>query len=168
MYKRQAQAQILSTEWAFRGVLLSLTAEVSTTYYTLLQYDRDLQIARQSYELRRQSAALIDSMFRYGMSNGVALQQARSLVYSAAADIPQYRRAVEQAQLSLNILLGQPPRRIAGQSGGDSLIARFRPLDIPVGLPSDLLYRRPDVMQSYYDLQEAAARVGVALSLIHI
>lgn len=162
--ERAAQAQILSTEWAFRGVLLSLTAEVATTYYTLLQYDRDLQIARQSYELRRQSAALIDSMFRYGMSNGVALQQARSLVYSAAADIPQYRRAVEQAQLSLNILLGQPPRRIAGQSGGDSLIARFRPLDIPVGLPSDLLYRRPDVMQSYYDLQEAAARVGVARS----
>ena len=48
---------------------------IRDSYYTLLQYDRDLQIARQSYELRRQSAALIDSMFRYGMSNGVALQR---------------------------------------------------------------------------------------------
>lgn len=162
--ERAAQAQILSTEWAFRGVLLSLTAEVATTYFTLLQYDRDLQVARQSYELRRQSAALVDSMFRYGMSNGVALQQARSLVYSAAADIAQYRRAVEQTQLSLNILLGQTPHMIDNQGCGDSLFSRFRPLAIPVGLPSELLYRRPDVMQSYYDMQEAAARVGVARS----
>lgn len=58
--------------------MLSLTAEVATSYFTVLQYTRDLRIARQSYVLRRESAALVDSLARYGMSNGVALQQAMS------------------------------------------------------------------------------------------
>ena len=83
------KSQIASSEWALRGVRLALAAEVATTYFTLLEYERDLAIARQSCALRRESAALIDSMFRYGMSDGVALEQARSLVYTAEADIPQ-------------------------------------------------------------------------------
>ena len=105
--KRAARAQIASSEWALRGVRLSLAAEVATTYFTLLEYERDLAIARRSCTLRRESAALIDSMFRYGMSDGVALEQARSLVYTAEADIPQYERAVKQTRLSLDILLGE-------------------------------------------------------------
>ena len=94
--KRAAKAEIAASEWALAGVRLSLAAEVATTYFTLLEYERDLSIARQTLRLRRESAALIDSMFRYGMSDGVALEQARSLVYTAEADIPQYSRAVEQ------------------------------------------------------------------------
>ena len=86
--KRAARAQIASSEWALRGVRLSLAAEVATTYFTLLEYERDLAIARRSCTLRRESAALIDSMFRYGMSDGVALEQARSLVYTAEAALP--------------------------------------------------------------------------------
>ena len=74
--KRAAKAQIASSEWALRGVRLALAAEVATTYFTLLEYERDLAIARQSCALRRESAALIDSMFRYGMSDGVALGRA--------------------------------------------------------------------------------------------
>ena len=89
--------------------MLSLTAEVATSYFTVLQYTRDLRIARQSYVLRRESAALVDSLARYGMSNGVALQQAMSLVYQAEADIPQYQRAVEQSRLALCVLLGENP-----------------------------------------------------------
>ena len=90
---RAARAELLSSQWALRGVMLSLTAEVATTYFQLLGYRRNLRIAERSYALRRESAALIDSMYRHGMANGVALQQARSLVYTAAADIPTYRRA---------------------------------------------------------------------------
>lgn len=88
---RAAKAALYSSEWGYRGVMLSLTAEVATSYFTVLQYTRDLRIARQSYVLRRESAALVDSLARYGMSNGVALQQAMSLVYQAEADIPQYQ-----------------------------------------------------------------------------
>ena len=113
---RAARAELLSSQWALRGVMLSLTAEVATTYFQLLGYRRNLRIAERSYALRRESAALIDSMYRHGMANGVALQQARSLVYTAAADIPTYRRAVAQMQLTLCTLLGENPQRPQGRA----------------------------------------------------
>lgn len=161
---RAARAAVRSSEWAMRGVELSLTAQVATTYFTLLQYERDLSIARRSYVLRRESAALIDSMFRYGMTDGVALEQARSLVYTAQADIPLYERAVAQAQLSLNTLLGDLPTPPERSVQGLNLLSDTRPAQIPIGLPSDLLYRRPDVMEAYFTMQQAAAEAGVARS----
>ena len=162
--KRAAKAQIASSEWALRGVRLSLAAEVATTYFTLLEYERDLSIARQTLRLRRESAALIDSMFRYGMSDGVALEQARSLVYTAEADIPQYCRAVEQTWLSMGILLGETPSRARLSGAGLRLLTDYRPADIPVGLPSELLKRRPDIRQAHFNMLQAAAQAGQARS----
>ena len=147
--KRAAKAEIAASEWALAGVRLSLAAEVATTYFTLLEYERDLSIARQTLRLRRESAALIDSMFRYGMSDGVVLEQARSLVYTAEADIPQYSRAVEQTWLS---------------GAGLRLLTDYRPADIPVGLPSELLKRRPDIRQAHFNMLQAAAQAGQARS----
>lgn len=162
--KEAARAEILASEWALRGVQLAVAAEVATTYFTLLQYERDLSIARRSFALRQESAALIDSMFRYGMSNGVALEQAKSLVYTAAADIPLYIRAVEQTQLSLNTLLGQPPHYVNNAGAGLNLLTDYLPHEVPVGLPSELLRRRPDVMQARYTMDQAAAQAGAARS----
>lgn len=162
--KRAARAAILSSEWAYRGVMLSLAAEVATTYFTLRQYDRNLEIAQSSFRLRRESAALIDSLFYYGMSDGVALQQARSLVYSTAADIPQYERAIVQTRLSLCTLLGLNPETTDFSALSPELSPDSLSFDIPVGLPSALLERRPDVMQSYYAMQQAAFEVGIARS----
>lgn len=161
---RAARAEIAASVWALRGVQLSLAAEVATAYFTLLEYERDLTIARRSYALRRESAALIDSMFRYGMSDGVALQQARSLVYTAEADIPLYRRAVEQTWLSLKVLLGETPGKAELDGAGLRLLADYHPADIPVGLPSELLTRRPDIMQARFELLRAAANAGAARS----
>ena len=158
--KRAAKAEIASTEWALAGVRLSLAAEVATTYFTLLEYERDLSIARQTLRLRRESAALIDSMFRYGMSDGVALEQARSLVYTAEADIPQYGRAVEQTWLSMGILLGETPSRAQLSGAGLHLLTDYRPAEIPVGLPSELLKRRPDIREAHFDMLQAAAQAG--------
>ena len=160
--KRAAKAEIAASEWALAGVRLSLAAEVATTYFTLLEYERDLSIARQTLRLRRESAALIDSMFRYGMSDGVALEQARSLVYTAEADIPQYERAVKQTRLSLDILLGETPQAADSTGAGLRLLVDRHPADIPVGLPSELLKRRPDIMEARYDMLQAAAEAGVA------
>lgn len=160
--KRAAKAEIAASEWALAGVRLSLAAEVATTYFTLLEYERDLSIARQTLRLRRESAALIDSMFRYGMSDGVALEQARSLVYTAEADIPQYERAVKQTRLSLDILLGETPQAADSTGSGLRLLADRHPADIPVGLPSELLKRRPDIMEARYNMLQAAANAGVA------
>ena len=131
---RAAKAALYSSEWGYRGVMLSLTAEVATSYFTVLQYTRDLRIARQSYVLRRESAALVDSLARYGMSNGVALQQAMSLVYQAEADIPQYQRAVEQSRLALCVLLGENPSYFGDETFDDALLDNYQVMDIPVGL----------------------------------
>ncbi|WP_290539862.1 efflux transporter outer membrane subunit [Alistipes sp.] len=162
--KRAARAEIGASEWALAGVRLSLAAEVATAYFTLLEYERDLSIARQTLRLRRESAALIDSMFRYGMSDGVALEQARSLVYSAEADVPRYCRAVEQTWLSMGILLGETPSRAQLSGAGLRLLTDYRPADIPVGLPSELLKRRPDIREAHDNMLRAAAQAGQARS----
>ena len=160
--KQAARAGIASAQWSLRGVRLALAAQVATGYFTLLEAERNLSIARETLRLRREQAALIDSMFRYGMSDGVALEQARSLVHTAEADLPQYLRAVEQTRLTLAALLGNPPGVLPGDGDGRMLRIDRYPEEIPVGLPSELLERRPDIMEARFTLRQAAAQAGVA------
>ncbi|MFI3286179.1 MAG: efflux transporter outer membrane subunit [Rikenellaceae bacterium] len=160
--KKSAAAALLKEEWNLRGVTLSLTAEVATAYFTLLQYQRSLQIATHSFELRRKATALVDSMFRYGMSNGTDLMQAKSLVYTAKIEMERYKRAVATTSLSLSTLLGVDAQKFHMPESETSLSNIALPVDIPVGLPSSLLERRPDVMKSYYSMEQAAASVGIA------
>lgn len=160
---REMRAEILSSEWAHRGVLLSLTKEVAQAYFTMRECNQSLNIARRSYELRQTSAALIDSMVYYGVSTALDSEQANSLVYGAAADIEQYDRALKQASLSLAVLLGQTPQPLSDSALADLTLAAL-PAQVPSGVPSELFGRRPDIMESYYELQAAAAKVGVARS----
>lgn len=157
----EATAQLGAAKWAFRGVMLSLTAEVANSYFTLLQYRSSLETARNSYLLRSRSAAMIDSMYRYGMSSAVDLQQARSLAASAAVDIPMYERAIIETAFSLSVLLGQYPADSIVRSA-QALNADAVPAEIPIGLPSDLLERRPDVQQAYCEVGQAAAEISIA------
>ena len=87
-----AKADVDYALWQYRGVELSLAAQVATTYYTLLQYRRDLDIARQSSELRAQTAKLVDSLFVRGMASGVNREQAYNLLYTA---LPIFRSMSE-------------------------------------------------------------------------
>ncbi|MBQ7855608.1 MAG: efflux transporter outer membrane subunit [Alistipes sp.] len=157
-----ARANIAYSEWQYRGVRLSLIAEVATTYFTMLQYRRDLEIARRSASLRRESATLIDSLFRRGMASGVNLEQAMNLVYTAEADIPLYERAVKQTALSMDVLLGEVPDSVLYTSSELQLITDYIPLDIPSGIPSEILSRRPDIMEAWYRMKQAAANAGLA------
>ncbi len=154
-----AISDYLSKEWGYRAALLSLTTEVATTIFTLIQYEQSLQIAHRSYLLRQKATALVDSMYRYGMSDGVALQQARSMVYSAQSEMVKYQRAVVQTELALALLLGQSSEYPIGPFFVDDIDSLPT---IPVGLPSELLERRPDVMESYYSMCSSAYDVGVA------
>ncbi len=156
-----AYAELCATKWAFRGVMLSLTTEVATSYFTLLQYRNSLEVARNTYRLREISAALMDSMYRYGFVSAVERQQAYSLADAAAVDIPAYERAVVQTAAALSTLMGEYPL----DSIVDSSVALYAdclPPEIPVGLPSELLERRPDVLEAYYSVEQAAAKVNIA------
>lgn len=159
-----ARAEILASEWAYEGVKLSLTVQVATAYFSILQYRQSLDIARYSLKLRKESAALIDSLSHYGMSTGLDLDQAQSLVYASQSDVEEYRRALDQAKFSLAVLLGKTPEYVTELDWGSTLEITSPSTDIPVGLPSDLLARRPDLMKSWYELQAAAAKVGIARS----
>lgn len=156
------RAEIGSAIWNYRGVQLALAAEVATTYFTLLQYERDLWIARRTSALRRESAALIDSLFNYGMATGVEREQAHALVASAESDIPRYQSAIEQAHLSLGLLLGEPPMPASHEGVGLELLTDLNPEGLDIGVPSELLERRPDIMQARYALDAAAAQAGLA------
>lgn len=159
-----AKAAIEYEVWQYRGVQLSLEAEVATAYFTLLQYRQDLAIAKQSSELRRDMVSLVDSLYHYGFASGVNLEQAQSLLYTAEADIPLYEKAIAQTILSLALLTGENPKSLLMVGANDNRIANnnYRPYDIAVGVPSDLLHNRPDVMAAYYALQQSAANVGLA------
>ena len=157
-----AKAELLATEWARRGVMLSLAAQVAETYFTLLWYENCLDISTKNYFLRRNYQAITDSLFRYGMSSAVDLRQAESLTQTAAVDIPQYRRAIAVTSLTLGTLLGQNPSAEHAYARNAAELYGSLPPEIPVGLPSELLLNRPDVMQQYYDVKQTFEKMGVA------
>ena len=163
---RSAKAQIEYEVWQYRGVRLSLEAEVATTYFTLLQYRQDLSIAKRSSELRRDMVSLVDSLYYYGYASGVHLEQAKSLLYTAEADIPLYEKAIAQTLLSLATLTGDTPEEFMSLDieGSSAIMNDYRPYEISIGIPSDILHRRPDVMSAYYTMQEQGAAVGIARS----
>ncbi|MBQ5844900.1 MAG: efflux transporter outer membrane subunit [Alistipes sp.] len=157
-----AKSNIAYAQWQYAGVELSLVSEVATTYFTLLQYRRNLDTAIRSAELRGQSAMLIDSLFVYGLASGVNREQAMNLLYTAQADVPMYERAIRQTLLSLDVLLGQNPDSTSYQNLSGDLITDYQPLDIPTGIPSDILHRRADVMSAWLELCTAASKAKMA------
>ena len=161
-----AKAQIGYEVWQQRGVELALEAEVATAYFTLLQYRQDLAIAKRSSELRREMVGLVDSLYRYGFASSVNLEQAQALLYTAEADIPLYEKSIAQSILSLAVLTGDKAETLLniGTEGSQAITNDYMPYDIPTGIPSDLLHRRPDVMSAYYTVQQNAANVGLARS----
>ena len=164
---QQAKAEIEYEVWQYYGTRLSLEAEVATTYFTLLQYQRELAIAKRSSELRRDMLSLVDSLHRYGFASGVHLEQAKSLLYTAEADIPLYEKAIAQSMLSLATLTNDTPETFYEMGIVDNsavVINDYRPYDISIGAPSDIIMRRPDLMSAYYTLQERGAAVGIARS----
>ncbi len=160
--KLEAQAQILSSEWSYRGVLLSLTKEVAESYFTLRQAQQSLRLARQSLALREEQVRLITQMLQRGFATQLNLAQAESLAFDARADVAKYERSVVQTMLALSTMLGMMPN--GGIIPFKELAATQLPSLPGVGVPADVLTKRPDVMESYYDLQAAAARVGIARS----
>ncbi len=154
--KADVISDYLSHEWGYRAAVLALSCEVVSALFTLDQYQESFQIAQRSYSLRLKATALVDSLHRYGMSDGIAVEQARSMVYSARSEMSKYRRAMDQASLALGLLIGSstPPNI--------KISSYTLPPEIPMGLPSELLNRRPDVMESLYSMESAAAKVGIA------
>jgi multidrug efflux system outer membrane protein len=153
-----AQANLLGTDEARRGVLLSLVASVATTYLQLLGLDEQLLIAQRTLAAYGETVKLFELQNQYGQVSKMNVEQARSQYETAAAQIPAIRNQIVQTENALAILLGRNPGPIAR---GKKLDALALP-EIPTGLPSQLLERRPDLLQAEQTLIAANAQIGAA------
>ena len=157
-----ARAQLLATESAYRNVTISLVSTVANTYLLLRDLDKRLQVSEQTLETRTDSLFIIQARFDKGTVPELDVYQAQIEVAVAETAIASFQRQVVQTENALRILLGRNPGPVAR---GDSLESQTFPPTIPTGLPSELLKRRPDVVQAEANLMAATATVGVAEAL---
>ena len=156
-----ARASLLATEEARRAVMIALVADVANVYLLLLDVDARLGIARRTLQTRKESLAIIEARFEKGTVPMIDVNQAEIEEADAAVQIAALQRAVAQTENLLNVLLGQNPGPLA-RSGGKRSLA---PPQVPAGLPSELLERRPDIRQAEQLLAAQTAQIGVAEAL---
>ena len=154
-----ARADLLSVEENQKGVMQALIAEVATAYFDLREYDAEIEYVRESLVTRRESVTLVTAREEGGVGSLLEVDQAKTLVYFAEANLAQLERAQEQTENLIDFLLGRPPGPVAR---GRTLVDQPQPPQVPAGLPSALLERRPDLRAAEQNLIAANARVGVA------
>jgi len=157
-----ARAELLSSEYAMKTVQLSLVSEVAAAYYQLLDFHQRRVIAERTLASRVQSLDIIEQRFEKGIIPEIDLNQAQIQKEIAAGAIPLYRRQIAQTENALSILVGRLPAAVAV---GHGLAEQPLPPDIPMGLPSEILQRRPDVAEAEALLHAQTARIGVATAL---
>jgi outer membrane protein, multidrug efflux system len=161
-YRRQteaARAQLLATQWGQRAVISSLVANVATAYFQLRALDSELEISKRTLASRQQSVELTQMLESHGGASGLDVSQAEQLVYTASETIPDLERQIQQQENVLSVLLGENPQSIPR---GRTLTEQPVPQNVPAGLPSELLERRPDVRQVEANMIAANAQIGVA------
>lgn len=156
-----AAADLLATEFGLRSIQMSLISEVSRTYFILLDYRERLRVSINTLALRDSSLNIIQARFDKGIVPEIDLNQAEIQRSIAAASVPLYERQVAQTEHALSILIGVNPDSVIV---GLDLKSQQLPPDIPAGVPSLLLIRRPDILQAEQQLYAANARIGVAVA----
>ena len=162
IYRKQTQAardQLLAQGWAQRAVRLSLVQQVASTYFQLRALDQQLAIAQQTLKIRQNSVDLTRTLETGGAAPLSDVRQAEQLLYTASNQIPLLQQQIQQDENALQLLLGKNPGPVAHT---DPNALAPTPEDLPVGLPSQLLERRPDIQQAEAQLRAANAQVGVA------
>ncbi|MGP0070958.1 MAG: efflux transporter outer membrane subunit [Bryobacteraceae bacterium] len=154
-----ARANLLSAEENRQAVITTLVSDVATSYLTLRELDYELQISNRTLETRQESLDLTKSRQRGGVGTLLDLRQAEQLVDTAAETIPVIQQEIEQTENQIHLLLGEPPGTVPR---GQSLTAQELPPEVPAGLTSALLERRPDIRAAEQDLIAANAQIGVA------
>jgi multidrug efflux system outer membrane protein len=162
LYRRQteaARATLLAQTWAQRAVRLTLVQEVATTYIQLRALDRQVEVTRHTLKARQDSVDLTTRLESGGSVPLSDLRQAEQLLYTASSELPQLEQQVQQQENALRLLLGENPGPVAHT---DPNALTPQPQDLPTGIPSQLLERRPDIQQTEAQLKAANANIGVA------
>ncbi len=154
-----ARAQLLGTEDAQRTVMLTLVSDVASDYFNLLQLDLELQITRDTAKTQEDSVKLTSFRLDHGVAIKLDVLQAQQVLDTADAQIPDLERQIGQEEDAISILLGDYPH---GVPRGNPLVEQALPPEVPAGLPSALLERRPDIREAEQTLIAANAEIGVA------
>jgi multidrug efflux system outer membrane protein len=166
-----ARAQLLSTQDAQQTVILTLVSDVASDYFLLRDLDLQLQIAKETVETQENSVKLTDLRLTHGVGTRLDVLQARQVLDTANAQIPDLERQIGQTEDAINILLGNYPQGVPrGTTLGIETPNGWRwsetlPPEMPAGLPSELLERRPDIRTAEQNLVAANANIGVAKAM---
>ena len=154
-----ARANLLANEWAQKEVMSSLVANLATAYFQLREDDLELEISQHTLNSRHDSLKLTQTLEQHGISSLLDVRQSEQLVYTAATEVPDLERQVAQEENAISILLGQNPGDVPR---GLKLTEQPHSPEVPAGIPSALLERRPDIHQAEANLIAANAQIGVA------
>lgn len=156
-----ADADLQASVEARRDVLVTLTAEVARNYIDLRAFQQRISLARQNLEAQKHSAKLTRQRFEAGLASRLDVANAEAQVATTAAVIPLLEASARQAIYSLGVLLGRPPAALI-QELAPALAIPTAPPSAPMGVPSELLRRRPDIRQAEAAVHAATARIGMA------
>jgi multidrug efflux system outer membrane protein len=154
-----SRAQLLATEDARRTVILTLVSDMATDYFALLELDLQLQITHDTVKAQEDSVRLTKYRVEHGVATKLDVLQAQQVLDSANATIPDLERQIAQDENAISILLGNYPQ---GIPRGRPLVEQPLPPEVPPGLPSTLIERRPDIREAEQNLVASNAEIGVA------
>ena len=154
-----SRAELLATEDAKRTVVMTLVSDIAVDYYTLLQLDLQLDITRQTVNTQTDSIKLTNARLDHGVATRLDVLQAQQVLDTANAQIPDLERLIAQEENAISILLGSYPQAVPR---GQPLIEQALPPEVPAGLPSTLIERRPDIREAEQVLVASNAEIGVA------
>jgi len=154
-----ARANLLASQWARKAVATRLIADVSSAYFQLRELDMELEISKQTLSSQQDSLELIKHLADHGSASMLDVRQAEQLVYTAAENIPDLERRIAQQENLISILLGNNPGSV---ERGWALTQQPHAPEVPAGIPSSLLERRPDIQQAEQQLIAYNAEIGVA------
>jgi multidrug efflux system outer membrane protein len=154
-----ARATLLANEWAQKEVTSTLVADLATAYFQLRELDLELEISKRTFTSRSDSLHLTTTLEEHGIDSLLDVRQSEQLVYTAATEIPDFERQIALQENAISILLGNKPGDVPR---GLKLTEQPHSPEIPAGLPSSLLERRPDVREAEENLVAANAQIGVA------
>ena len=156
-----AKAQVAAFEFGERDVLISLLGDVAVNYVDARGYQQQIEIADENIQAQEQSLAITQKRFKHGLVSNLDVQQAATLLATTRATVPTLETSLQTCIHRLGVLLGQPPEALQAELSTVAPVPTAPP-EVPVGLPSELLLRRPDVAQAERQLAAATANIGVA------
>lgn len=156
-----AGANVQASVANYDDALVTLTADVATAYALIRTFEERLKLAYENLEIQEESLRIAGVRFKYGATTELDVQQAKTLLLNTKAFIPTLDTGLRQAKNGLSILLGMPPSGLE-ETLGDPRMIPSAPAEIAVGIPAELLRRRPDIRRAELEAAAQSAQIGIA------